>query len=338
MKNDMLSVKGIAGQLDLRGAVERDRDVNDDFRLAVDRILREQTNRSSSANLSRRIDPEGLAQMIRFLEAQMRFNESLFRMMRELGGTLREEGRGGIDSASVYAVARALRDETTSRFTGVSENNRGLARSNAIETQLERRLAGLVRKIQAERRDVSTPGPAIGGPDDATARRNATVEESIPTTGSENGSSGRKEVTHRTAVGRTEPLGAKASLSPYDRLIDHASKTYGVDPDLIRAVIKAESSFRPGSTSSKGAMGLMQLMPDTAREMGVCDPYDPTENIMGGTRYLRNLLNRYGNNRNLALAAYNWGMGNVEKNPGRLPQETRTYIARVNQYYRDSKV
>ncbi len=125
------------------------------------------------------------------------------------------------------------------------------------------------------------------------------------------------------------------SRDTIDGIIDHASKKYNVDPDLVRAVVQAESDFNATCTSSKGAMGLMQLMPETAEELGVKDAYNPVENIMGGTRYLKGLLDRYDGNIPLALAAYNWGMGNVERHPGKLPQETRTYIARVNQYYRE---
>ncbi len=123
------------------------------------------------------------------------------------------------------------------------------------------------------------------------------------------------------------------NLKDINHIVDTASKKYGVDSGLVKAVIKAESDFDAGSTSHKGAMGLMQLMPDTAKDLGVKDPYNPVENVMGGTRYLKSLLDRYDGDINLALAAYNWGMGNVEKHPGRLPEETKIYIARVNEYH-----
>lgn len=117
------------------------------------------------------------------------------------------------------------------------------------------------------------------------------------------------------------------------QIIGQAAASYGIDENLIRSVIKVESNFEIFSTSPRGAMGLMQLMPGTARELGVRDAYDPRENIMGGTKYLKGLLDRYGGDTRLALAAYNWGMGNVEKYPGKLPQETRDYIVRVTRHY-----
>jgi hypothetical protein len=132
--------------------------------------------------------------------------------------------------------------------------------------------------------------------------------------------------------------GASPSYKELAPIIRQASETYGVDQELIRAVIKAESNFQVQSTSPKGARGLMQLMPATAAEMGVTDSYNPVENIMGGTRYLKGLLNRYQGDVPRALAAYNWGPGNVEKYPDRLPRETREYIARVTGEFQSAKV
>ena len=118
-----------------------------------------------------------------------------------------------------------------------------------------------------------------------------------------------------------------------DPIISKASQKYGVDAGLIKAVIKAESGFDSQAVSHAGARGLMQLMPATARALGVDDSFDPEQNVMGGTRFLKDLLQRYGGNVDNALAAYNWGPGNVDKRPDRLPRETRDYLARVKQLY-----
>lgn len=119
----------------------------------------------------------------------------------------------------------------------------------------------------------------------------------------------------------------------FEPIIKEAAEKNGVDPSLIQAIIQAESNGDPEAVSSAGAQGLMQLMPATAKELGVKNPFDPFENIMAGTRYLRRLLDRYHGNTRLALAAYNWGMGNVESRPHALPRETREYISKVEQYY-----
>ena len=117
-------------------------------------------------------------------------------------------------------------------------------------------------------------------------------------------------------------------------IIDKAAKRYGVDGGLIKAVIKAESNFNTHAVSSAGAQGLMQLMPSTARGLGVTDSFDPEQNVMAGTRFLKDMLHRYGGNVDDALAAYNWGPGNVDRHGSdRLPRETRAYLGKVKEYY-----
>ena len=118
-----------------------------------------------------------------------------------------------------------------------------------------------------------------------------------------------------------------------DPVIAKASSKYGVEVGLIKAVIKAESNFNPNAVSHAGARGLMQLMPGTARALGVNDSFDPEQNVMAGTKFLGELLTKYDGNIDSALAAYNWGPGNVDRRPERLPQETRQYLAKVKQLY-----
>ena len=124
------------------------------------------------------------------------------------------------------------------------------------------------------------------------------------------------------------------SANSYEGLIQSASDRYRIDPDLIRAVIKAESNFNSIARSNKGAMGLMQLMPETARLHNVGDVLDPSDNIEGGVRHLKLLLGRYQGDVELSLAAYNAGVNAVEKYGGIPPfGETKDYIRRVLRYY-----
>ena len=120
----------------------------------------------------------------------------------------------------------------------------------------------------------------------------------------------------------------------FDPIVKEAARKYGVESPLIMAVIQAESAGDPSAVSRSGAQGLMQLMPETAAELGVSNSLDPVQNIMAGTRYLRQLLDRYRGDIKLALAAYNWGIGNLENQPGAMPKETKNYIAQVESYYR----
>lgn len=122
----------------------------------------------------------------------------------------------------------------------------------------------------------------------------------------------------------------------FNQIIDSASKKYNINSSIIKSVIKAESNFNPSVVSSSGAMGLMQLMPDTALSLGVDEPFDPMENIEGGVKYLKDMLNKFGGNLELALAAYNAGPGNVTKYGGIPPfQETQNYVSKIMGYIKN---
>jgi soluble lytic murein transglycosylase-like protein len=124
---------------------------------------------------------------------------------------------------------------------------------------------------------------------------------------------------------------AASTTTAYDTLISEHAAVHGIRADLVRAVIQAESAFNPFAKSVKGAMGLMQLMPATAVAYGVTNAYDPAENIRAGVAYLKSLLNRYSQNEELALAAYNAGTGAVQKYGNAVPpyRETRNYVSKI---------
>jgi hypothetical protein len=128
--------------------------------------------------------------------------------------------------------------------------------------------------------------------------------------------------------------GRVVSTSAIDQAIELAATRHGVDPNLVRAVIKVESGGNPSAVSRKGAMGLMQLMPATARELKVTNPFDPAQNVDAGVRHLKGLLDNFRGDLNLTLAAYNAGQGAVRRNGGVPPYgETRDYVQRITTLY-----
>jgi len=152
--------------------------------------------------------------------------------------------------------------------------------------------------------------------------------------------SAAEEVNHLLAS--TEGLAPAArpvrgrvfSQQEIDAAIDQAASRHNVDPSLVRAVIKVESNFNPNAVSRKGAMGLMQLMPQTARLLNVSNPFDPEQNVDAGVRQLKQLMENYGGDVKLTLAAYNAGPGAVARSAG-VPHyaETRQYVKRITQLY-----
>jgi soluble lytic murein transglycosylase-like protein len=144
------------------------------------------------------------------------------------------------------------------------------------------------------------------------------------------GANATYEVHGAASVRATTAHPPSTKSAPYEAAISEHARRQGVAADLVRAVIQVESAFNPVAVSTKGAMGLMQLMPATAHELGVNNPFDPEQNIRGGVTYLKQLLNRYDQKVELALAAYNAGIGNVTKY-GAVPpfKETRNYVNKI---------
>jgi len=139
----------------------------------------------------------------------------------------------------------------------------------------------------------------------------------------------------RAPVHQAPLLTADEGRARFARIVERASKAHGVDRDLVQAMILAESSYNPHAVSAAGAVGLMQLMPETARRYGASDPLDPEKNVHAGVRYLKELLVRFDGNMELAVAAYNAGAGAVERAGMRVPNnpETEAFVPRVIAYY-----
>ncbi|MBF0518318.1 MAG: lytic transglycosylase domain-containing protein [Nitrospirae bacterium] len=144
-----------------------------------------------------------------------------------------------------------------------------------------------------------------------------------------------KPTDSKTDSSNANTMAPNSRVDRYDEVVQRAADKYGVDSALIKAVMRAESGGNSHAISRAGARGLMQLMPATARDLGVRNSFNPKENIEGGTKYLRQLLDRYDGNVTQAVAAYNWGMGNLERRPSRMPAETKNYIAKVQSYYKN---
>jgi soluble lytic murein transglycosylase-like protein len=140
----------------------------------------------------------------------------------------------------------------------------------------------------------------------------------------------------RTASGDRYDMQLLAKATQYDSIIEHAAFAAAVEPNLLRAVIVVESGFNSRAVSKRGAVGLMQLMPATASRFGVSNPYDARENVHAGARYLKFLIDRFGHDVRLALAAYNAGEDAVVRNGGQIPpfSETLAYVPRVLKIYK----
>jgi soluble lytic murein transglycosylase-like protein len=142
-------------------------------------------------------------------------------------------------------------------------------------------------------------------------------------------------ISEKTSDKQLEAEPIRSVDTSYDRMISAAGSKYGVDPELIRLVIGQESGFKANARSPKNAQGLMQLIPETAQRFGIKNPYDPQQNINGGTRYLSWLLNRFDGDVKLALAGYNAGENAVKRYGNKVPpyKETRQYVKKIAAAY-----
>jgi soluble lytic murein transglycosylase-like protein len=219
--------------------------------------------------------------------------------------------------SSVTTSSEKVRALAESLSLQMLQTSLSLANDAPVETSPARPLSSLNSLLQAYGANLAATGEnpvSVSQSPSQLQELSATAEEALPIV--------EKQSRQRDS-----------SSSWLDPIMAKASKRYGVDVSLIKAVIKAESDFNPQAVSHAGARGLMQLMPATARSLGVSDSFDPEQNVMAGTRFLSDMLKRYNGDVDSALAAYNWGPGNVDKRPDHLPRETRDYLVRVKQLY-----
>lgn len=204
--------------------------------------------------------------------------------------------------------------------------------SNADQTSTSNLFQELLKSFLSEQNNSSTITNTlgtIGSLADQIEELGETTKEKLTTSLPLSFSTFTQPSNHNSSVSLT------GTAQKYEKLIEEAAQKYNLPAKLISSVIKHESNFNENAQSHAGASGLMQLMPSTAKWLGVKNIFDPTENVMAGAKYLRQMLNKYNQNTELALAAYNAGPGNVDKYNGIPPfKETQKYVNKVLNTYK----
>lgn len=220
-------------------------------------------------------------------------------------------------------------------ITTVRENGRTVyinsvsAQERAAAREYQRANTRYIYWSNTEHRWMTVPRPS---PAALNAARSAAAEVASYVSSQPSGSGGRVSPGYRELAN-----GHRVTSVEIDRAIEESAQKHNVDPNLVRALIKVESNFNSNAVSRKGAMGLMQLMPSTARSLNVKDPFDPAQNVDAGVRHLKELLENNKGDIPLTLAAYNAGQGAVKRNNGIPPyQETRDYVKKITRLYAGS--
>jgi soluble lytic murein transglycosylase-like protein len=229
-------------------------------------------------------------------------------------------------------------DEVNKTGSTITESTSTEARTDAVYDSFREVLASAERAQQAMAVDAILAAQSSGSISPETVQKllGFNPAPNIPVADSQNVSTGNTAAvtsgsqTNATSSGNT----SSSSSTSLDAYFEEASEKYNVDVKLLKAIAHAESNFNPNATSSSGAMGVMQLMPSTAKSLGITDAYNAYDNIMGGAKVIAEHLANYNGDVSLALAAYNAGSGNVAKYGGVPPfTETQNYIKKVLAYY-----
>jgi soluble lytic murein transglycosylase-like protein len=229
-------------------------------------------------------------------------------------------------------------DEVNKTGSTITESTSTEARTDAVYDSFREVLASAERAQQAMAVDAILAAQSSGSISPETVQKllGFNPAPNIPVADSQNVSTGNTAAvtsgsqTNATSSGNT----SSSSSTSLDAYFEEASEKYNVDVKLLKAIAHAESNFNPNATSSSGAMGVMQLMPSTAKSLGITDAYNAYDNIMGGAKVIAEHLANYNGDVSLALAAYNAGSGNVAKYGGVPPfTETQNYIKKILAYY-----